>query len=67
MSYKMVGENRVSMSHSSRTSGLEAVHPVTRLYVHSDVFQGEPIFSLLFAYSPTPKAITDSLRPPNSD
>jgi hypothetical protein len=47
MSYETVGENRVSLSHIDRTSGLEAVrppchdgvvHPVTIPYVRSEGF-----------------------------
>ena len=65
MSYGTAGENRVSLSHFGRTSGLEAVRPPHHdgLYIRSQDHTSTPtsfrenlIFSPLFAYSPTPKA-----------
>jgi hypothetical protein len=72
----MTGENRVSLSHSGRTSELEVVHPLCHngSYVRSldrtsvmMFFRENLIFSPLSAYSLTPKANTDSLGPPNTD
>ena len=46
---------------------LWTVRLVSRSYVRSEVFRENLIFSPLFAYSPTPRAIKDTLRPPNSE
>jgi hypothetical protein len=72
----MTDENRVSLSYSGRSSGLEVVCPLRhgRSYVQSrdrtstlTFFKENLIFSSLSAYFPTPKANTDSLSPPNSN
>jgi hypothetical protein len=50
----MAGENRVSLSHTNRTSGLKAIHPPCHdgLYVQQDTirplcgFSGKTSFSL---------------------
>ena len=76
MSCGMTGENRVSLSHSGRTSGLDAVRPPLHNgpYVLSQyrtfglrVFRENLIFSLLSTYSPTPKANKGFLGPLNTD
>jgi hypothetical protein len=56
MSYEMVGENRVSLSHIDCTSGLEAIRPQChdKLYVrHNTIrplygFSGRISFSLYY-------------------
>jgi hypothetical protein len=72
----MAGENRVSLSHTVRTSGLGAVRPLChdRPYIQSlyhmsamRVFKENLIFSPLSAYSPTPRAIRNTLKPFNRD
>ena len=72
----MAGENRVSLSHSSHTSGLDVIRPPCHdgPYVQSQyytsalkVFNENLIFSSLSAYSSTPKANEDFLGPPNTD
>ena len=50
----MAGENKIPCQTLDRMSA-----PTS--------FKENLIFSTLSAYSPTPKANTDSLRPPNSD
>jgi hypothetical protein len=76
MTYGTIGENRVSLPQSSRTSGLEAVRPLchNEPYVRSRDCTSAPmsfgenlIFSLLSAYSPTLKANKGFIRPLNSD
>jgi hypothetical protein len=61
----MIGENRVSLSYTDRTSGLGAVRPLChdRPYVQSRyrasamwVLRENLIFSPLFVYSSTPRA-----------
>jgi hypothetical protein len=68
----MVGENRVSLPHTDRTSGIRAVRPpchdgpyVKSRYCTSAlrVFRENPIFSPLSTYSPTPKATRNILKP----
>ena len=75
MSYEMVGENRVSLSHSNRMSWLEAIRPSRHdgLYIRLRhrtsalrVFGENLIFSPLFAYSPTSKANKGFLGPLNT-
>ena len=72
----MVDENRVSLSHSSRTSELETVRPLRRdgPYVRSRyhtsalrTFRENLIFSPLSAYSPIPEANKGFLGRPNID
>jgi hypothetical protein len=67
----MIGENRVSQSHSDRTSRLKAVRPLCHdeLYVRSRdrtsasmFFRENLIFSPLSAYSSTLKANKGYLR-----
>jgi hypothetical protein len=67
---------RVSLSHSSSTSGLKAIHPPRHNgpYVWSldrtsapMSFRENLIFSPLSAYSLTPKANKGFLGPPNID
>jgi hypothetical protein len=72
----MVGENRVSLSHSGRMFGLGVICPLCHdgLYIRSrdrtsalTSFRENLIFSSLSIYSPTPKANKGFLRLPNSD
>jgi hypothetical protein len=67
----MVGENRVSLLHTDRTSGLRVVCPLCHdgPYVKSQyrtsalrVFRENLIFSSLSAYSPTSKATRNTLK-----
>jgi hypothetical protein len=72
----MAGENRVSLSHTDRTSGLRAVRPLCHdgPYVRSRyrksamrVFRENLIFALLSAYSPISKATRNTIKPPSLD
>jgi hypothetical protein len=72
MSYETVSENRVSLSHTKCTSGLGVVRPLChdKSYVrHNTVrplcgfLRENLIFSPLSAYSPTPKATRNTLKP----
>jgi hypothetical protein len=55
-----VGENRVSLSHTDRTSGLRvARYHKSTIWVLRDNL----IFFLLSAYSPTLRAIRNTLKP----
>ena len=71
MSYGIVGENRVSLSHSDHTSRLGCVSPPCHdgPYVQSRyhmsamwAFRENFIFSPLFAYSLTPRATRNTLK-----
>ena len=71
MSYGMVGENKVSLLQIDRTSELGCIRPPYHdgSYVRSQyctsamwVFRENFIFSLLSAYSPTPRAIRNTLK-----
>jgi hypothetical protein len=66
------GENMVSLSHTNRTSGLGTVRPPCddKSYVRYNIvrplcgfFRENLIFSLLSAYSPTPRATRNTLKP----
>jgi hypothetical protein len=67
----MVGENRISLSHSDRTSELRSVHPSChdKLYVWHNTVRplyglGENlIFSPQSAYSPTTRVTRNNLKP----
>ena len=70
----MASENRVFLSHIDRTSGLGSICSLchNRSYVRSRyrtpalrVFRENLIFSPLFAYSSTPRATRNILKPPN--
>jgi hypothetical protein len=72
----MVGENRVSLSHTDHSSGLRVVCPLCHngLYVRSWyhafamwVLRENLIFSPLFAYSLTPRVTRNTLKPPSLD
>jgi hypothetical protein len=72
----MVGENRVSLSHTDCTSGLGAVRPSCHdgSYAQSKyrtsvmwVLRENLIFSPLSAYSSTPRATRNTLKPPSLD
>ena len=54
----MANENRVSLSHSGRTSIItrRAIRQVMKPYVRFEGFKENLIFSPLSAYSLTPKA-----------
>ena len=76
MNYETVNENRVSLSHTDRTSGIDVTHPprydgpYVRSQYHTSalkVFRENLIFSPLSAYSLTPKANKGFLGPPNID
>jgi hypothetical protein len=69
----MVGENRVSLSYTNRTSGLRNVCPLCHdgMYVwlryHMSamwVLRENLIFSPLSAYSSIPRATRNTLKPP---
>jgi hypothetical protein len=71
MSYETVGENRVFLSHTNRTSQLGAVRPQChdKPYVQHNTVQsvmlvlGENlIFSPLSTYSLTPRTIRNTLK-----
>jgi hypothetical protein len=70
----MVSENRVSLSHTDRTSKLGVVRPSCHdgPYIQSRyrmsamwVLRENLIFSPLPAYSLTPRAIRNTLMPPS--
>jgi hypothetical protein len=59
----MFGKNRVSMSHIDRTSGLGAVCLAQYRTSAKWVLMENLIFSPLSAYSPTPRATRNTLKP----
>ena len=74
----MAGENRVSLSHSGRTFGLQAMHPLSHdgpyVYIRSRycmsaqrVFKEKLIFSPLSTYFSNSKANKGFLGPSNID
>ena len=72
----MASENKVSLSHSGSTSGLDAIHPLCHDGPYNQswyrtsaqrVYRKNLIFSPLFAYSPTPKANKGFLGSPNTN
>ena len=76
MSYGTVGENKVSLSHSGCTFGLDAIRPPCHdePYIRSryrisalKVFRENLIFSSLFAYSTAHEANKGFLGSPNTN
>ena len=76
MRYGMAGENRVSLSHIERKSGLGAMHPPRHNgpYIRSRyhmsalrVFRENLIFFPLSIYSPTHRAIRNTIKPLKQD